>query len=366
MSGTAPVVAAAKRPTVKPKAPVVRKQQPELKRPLPPPQQTLVMTPAEYEQHVAGVHEDEEPQHFEPMIAAHGHPHGHPHAHHQHQHQHHHGATEFVDQDDGVTPAGRYASLQGITVTGSAPAPEAPSRVIMKLKAPPDSRTAAARAAAQKFKTPLRVGPDGMEYIDQYYSPQLHVGGRGRFGVIGQGPPPAQPIPDKPEDFSYLPPEIVSDHCYGKTPPTAGSSQAAQQVFHGGDIGQYGRGRLVPAHLLPTANLSYHQQAAIYRPSRVGGVTYQTTSRLRVAQQRSPSPLGYRGAGESAFALSDEGLVEGYVDANGMEVVGFDGGQMTGVTVSMMGGGSLIGVDRMPANILDDGDELAETSIDIQ
>ncbi len=54
------------------------------------------------------------------------------------------------------------------------------------------------------------------------------MGGRGRFGVIGAGPPPLLPPPDRPEDFTYLPPQIVSDHCYGKTPP-----HIAQQ-------GQYG------------------------------------------------------------------------------------------------------------------------------
>ena len=62
--------------------------------------------------------------------------------------------------------------------------------------------------------------------------------------------------------------------------------------------------------------------------------------------------------------VGEESLVEGYVDGQG--IGHFDSGEEA--EVAMMAGGTLIGVDRLPANILDDGgDDMQETTaIDIR
>jgi len=105
----------------------------------------------------------------------------------------------------------------------------------------------------------------------------LHVGGRGRFGVVGAGPPPTLPMPDKSSDFTYLPPQIVSDHCYGKMPPSSSTSSTKYHpIVAGGhhfteNYGQsrYGTGRglarssgttVMYSVQQPHSNLIYHRE----------------------------------------------------------------------------------------------------------
>lgn len=302
-----------------------------------------------------------------------------------------------------------------------------PNRVIMKLK-PPDRNTASGTRLFQKLRSPPSrtvaaaavaiSAADSMDYAanNQYYSPQLHVGGRGRFGVVGSGPPPSQPMPEKLEDFNYLPPQIVSDHCYGKTPPitttshmSGGHQQASSSSTSANDHHQQQHvmttnycggkvGRLIPttghvAYSTTTIAQQQQQQSPSigyhHQRGRLVHVTQQQMSNTSLQQHHNyesrrlrtniavgannhhqlqhhdhseSPPSNYSRTAVGNEYLS-EGLGEGYADNGTMQqvVAGFE------ATGSMMpGGSSLIGVDKMPANILDDGDELTDSAIDIQ